>query len=149
MVVPSLHCTSAQEISPSPFLHTIRAHSTHGSRGSISIQAQTPKSCLSCAVGIPWPRLVPCCRSSLTGSSGCSPAPSVALDWTLWMDSGPNHHLTLAGTVNKTLLPPSRSAHPAQMLQDCALIGEVLPVLGSPSTHSLPSSWCSSAPAAP
>lgn len=82
--------------------------------GSISTQAQTPRSCLSCAVGIPWHRPVPCCPSSLTGSPGWSPDPSVAPEQIPWMDSGPNSSPHLGWSrqwdlATRTQLCPSSS----------------------------------------
>lgn len=143
MVVPSLHCTSApQEVSSSPFLHwrhTVRARSTHGSRGSISIQAQTPKS---------LPEL--CCRHTLAPSC---PLLSWLTHWFPWMVSSPfccSWLDPLDGLQTWFITSPWLQLsmgpcypHPALPIQlrCCRTVPwlvRALPVLGSPSAHSLP-----------
>lgn len=109
-------CSAPQEVSS---LLVRRAHSTHAYGGFISMQAQTPKSCLTCAVGIqPFILL-------LIGPPGRTPDLI--------------HHLTLGGAVDGTLPPTPSSAHPAQMLQDCALVGESTACAGvTVSTQTVP-----------
>lgn len=145
-----LDCTSpSQEVSPSPFLlwqHTVRAHSTCGSRGSISIQTQTPKPCLSCAVGIPWPHPVLQDTGSFTVSPGWALVPSVAPDWNPGWTPNLISHFALPGAADETLVP---SASLPIQLRHCRTVpGWWGHCLGWGPCQ-FPASQCSSIPAAP
>lgn len=70
------------------------------------------------------PRPVLWYTGSFTVSPGSSLVPSVAPDWNPGWTPNLLHHLALPGAVDETLIPSPISAHPAQILQDSALVDE-------------------------